>query len=298
MEHVVKLVNVEVRRSGQPILKDVTWTVDAGQNWVILGPNGAGKTTLVNLLTGRVFPSYDKDNPSEAKVLDYRLGRVDLSELRTIVGMATSGEEHLIPRRLPILDILLSALYGKTYRGREEYEEQDLQRAMDLLHIFGIAQLAERDFQTLSEGERQRVIIARALMTDPEILVLDEPTAGQDWAHYTEIMEFLKSLNDAGITIVLITHDMHLTLEYTDRAIVMSDGRVIAEESSASVLADPELTKAASLRTTSLYDLALRVGEQEALGSPLDPTAFIEQFIARENQWREDVLAEHLGTGR
>lgn len=257
MEHVVKLENVEVRRSGQPILKDVSWKVDPGQNWVILGPNGAGKTTLVNLLTGRVFPSYDKDNPSDARVLDYRLGRVDLSELRTIVGMATSGEEHLIPRRLPILDILLSALYGKTYRGREEYEEMDVQRAMDLLHIFGIAQLAERDFQTLSEGERQRVIIARALMTDPEILVLDEPTAGLDMGARELLMMALEEIakDPNAPVMILVTHHVEEIPRGFTHAALMNAGSITAAGPINDVLVDDVVS--------SNFGLPLKIGYTE-----------------------------------
>jgi iron complex transport system ATP-binding protein len=257
MEHVVKLENVEVRRSGQPILKDVSWKVDPGQNWVILGPNGAGKTTLVNLLTGRVFPSYDKDNPSDARVLDYRLGRVDLSELRTIVGMATSGEEHLIPRRLPILDILLSALYGKTYRGREEYEDMDVQRAMDLLHIFGIAQLAERDFQTLSEGERQRVIIARALMTDPEILVLDEPTAGLDMGARELLMMALEEIakDPNAPVMILVTHHVEEIPRGFTHAALMNAGSITAAGPINDVLVDDVVS--------SNFGLPLKIGYTE-----------------------------------
>lgn len=253
----MKMENVEVRRAGQPILKDVTWSIEPGQNWVILGPNGAGKTTLVNLLTGRVFPSYKKDNPSTAEVLGYKLGRVDVSELRTVVGMSSSGEEHLIPGRLPVLDILLSALYGKTTRGREEYEDQDMQRAMDLLHIFGIAQLSEREFHTLSEGERQRVQIARSLMTDPQILILDEPTAGLDMGARELLMVALEEIakDRRAPALLLVTHHVEEIPRGFTHAALMNAGSITAAGPINDILVDDVVS--------SNFGLPLKVGHED-----------------------------------
>ncbi|MDO5034660.1 MAG: ATP-binding cassette domain-containing protein [Actinomycetaceae bacterium] len=240
MEHVVKLRNVGVSRDGQPILKDVSWTVDQGQNWVILGPNGAGKTTLVNLLTGRVFPSYSKEKPHTAKVLDYRLGRVDLTELRTIVGVSSSGQQHLVAGRLPVVDLLLSALYGKIFRGRDEYEEQDFRRASDLLHIMGVGHLAERRFETLSEGERQRVLICRALMTDPEILILDEPTAGLDMGARELLIMALEEIgkDKNAPVMVLVTHHVEEIPRGFTHAALMNGGSITAAGPINDVLVD------------------------------------------------------------
>ena len=253
----------------------------------ICGTNGAGKSTLAKLICG-----FEKPDSGRIYLNDEDITEAPIARRGRKIGFVIQNPNQMISKTMIMEEVSLAL------ENIDISEDEKRTRIEQALRTCGLWAYREWPISALSYGQRKRVTIASVMVTTPDIIILDEPTAGQDWAHYTEIMEFLKSLNDAGITIVLITHDMHLTLEYTDRAIVMSDGRVIAEESSASVLADPELTKAASLRTTSLYDLALRVGEQEALGSPLDPTAFIEQFIARENQWREDVLAEHLGTGR
>lgn len=249
MEHVVDLHNVEVRRDNNPILKDVTWTVNAGENWVILGPNGAGKTTLVNLLTGRVFPSISPDSEYTAKVLDYRLGRVDLKDLRTIVGMASSGEEHLVGSKLAVMDLLLSALYGKIFRGREEYEEQDLSRASDLLHIMGVGYLAERRFSTLSEGERQRVLICRALMADPEVLILDEPTAGLDLGARELLMMALEEIgkDKNAPAMILVTHHVEEIPRCFTHAALMNAGSIVAAGPIEEVLVDDVVSSAFGL---------------------------------------------------
>lgn len=251
MEHVVNLENVEVRRDGNPILKHVSWTVDPGQNWVVLGPNGAGKTTLVNLLTGRVFPSYI-DEPFTANVLDYKLGHVDLSDLRTIVGMATSGENHLVGAKLIVLDLLLSALYGKIFKGREEYEEQDITRATDLLQIMSIGSLAERRVSTLSEGERQRVMICRALMTDPEILVLDEPTAGLDMGARELLILALEEISKDkhAPALILVTHHVEEIPRGFTHAALMNDGSITDAGPIETVLVDDVVSSAFGLPLT------------------------------------------------
>lgn len=240
MEHVVQLQDVDVRRAGKEILSAVNWTVDAGQNWVILGPNGAGKTTLVKLLTGRVFPSYSENSPSSATVLGYRLGRVDLTDLRTVVGMCSAGEEHFLPQQETVIDLLLSTLYGKTVRGREAYEDQDRQRASDLLHIFGIGQLAERRFGTLSEGERQRVQIARALMADPQVLILDEPTAGLDMGARELLMMALEEIakDRRAPALVLVTHHVEEIPRGFTHAAVMNAGSIVAAGPIEDILVD------------------------------------------------------------
>lgn len=234
------LENVDVRRAGKPILTAVNWTVNPGENWVILGPNGAGKTTLVKLLTGRVFPSYTEGRDSQAHILGYRLGRVDLSELRTVVGMSSAGEEHLLPHDEKVFDVLLSTLYGKTMRGREEYEDEDRSRASDLLHIFGIGQLAERRFATLSEGESQRVQIARALMADPQILILDEPTAGLDMGARELLMIALEEIarDRRAPALILVTHHVEEIPRGFTHAAVMNAGSIVAAGPIEDILVD------------------------------------------------------------
>lgn len=254
--NVVELANIEVRRQGKPILKDLDWTVKPGQNWVILGPNGAGKTTLVQLLTGRVFPSFRRDNPATAKVLGYQLGRVDLSELRTVVGIASAAERALLPARQPVLDAVISVLYGRSVRGREEYEDTDLARARDLLAIFGIAHLAERELATLSEGETQRVHIARALMSDPQILILDEPTAGLDLGARELLMMALEEIaaDRRAPALVLVTHHVEEIPRGFTHAALMSEGSVVAAGKLEDVLADEVVSSvfALPLNVTSI----------------------------------------------
>ncbi|MDO5721032.1 MAG: ATP-binding cassette domain-containing protein [Actinomycetaceae bacterium] len=239
-KNVVELANVEVRRQGRPIVKDLDWTVRPGENWVILGPNGAGKTTLVQMLTGRVFPSYRQDTPATAKVLNYRLGRVDLSELRTVVGIASAAERALLPGDQPVIDALMSVLYGRSVRGREEYEDTDLQRAHDLLHIFGIAHLAPRQLRTLSEGETQRVHIARALMTDPQILILDEPTAGLDLGARELLMLALEEIaaDKRAPALILVTHHVEEIPRGFTHAALMNEGAIVSSGPIEDVLVD------------------------------------------------------------
>lgn len=284
---ILRLENIEFGINETEIIKGISTEIYRGEVVAICGTNGAGKSTLAKLICG-----FEKPDSGRIYLNDEDITEAPIARRGRKIGFVIQNPNQMISKTMIMEEVSLAL------ENIDISEDEKRTRIEQALRTCGLWAYREWPISALSYGQRKRVTIASVMVTTPDIIILDEPTAGQDWAHYTEIMEFLKSLNDAGITIVLITHDMHLTLEYTDRAIVMSDGRVIAEESSASVLADPELTKAASLRTTSLYDLALRVGEQEALGSPLDPTAFIEQFIARENQWREDVLAEHLGTGR
>lgn len=284
---ILQLENIEFGINDVEIIKGISTEIYRGEVVAICGTNGAGKSTLAKLICGFEIPDSGRvylngEDITEAPIA--RRGRK--------IGFVIQSPNQMISKTMILEEVSLAL------QNIDISEDEKNTRIEQALRTCGLWAYREWPISALSYGQRKRVTIASVMVTTPDVIILDEPTAGQDWAHYTEIMEFLKSLNDTGITIVLITHDMHLTLEYTDRAIVMSDGRVLAAQSSASVLADPELTRAASLRTTSLYDLALRLGEDDDSGGSLDPTAFIEQFIAREIEWREDVLADHLGTGR
>ena len=167
-------------------------------------------------------------------------------------------------------------------RVRGVPEEEVKERVYDKLKICGLYPFRNWPVSALSFGQKKRVTIASILVMNPEILILDEPTAGQDYRHYTEIMEFLKHLNETlGITIIMITHDMHLMLEYTDRAIVIADGELIADDKPAKVLTDEAVADRAYLKKTSLYDLAVRCGIEDASG-------FAERFIYYERQVRAD----------
>jgi energy-coupling factor transport system ATP-binding protein len=164
-------------------------------------------------------------------------------------------------------------------RQRKVPEDEIRKKVEDALKVCGLYQFRNWPISALSFGQKKRVTIASILALDPKMMILDEPTAGQDYKHYTEIMEFLKALRDRGITIVMITHDMHLMLEYTHRAVVFSGGTVIADDTSARILTNPDIIKRANLKETSLYDLALLCGIDE-------PSAFVQHFIDYEEENR------------
>ncbi|MCS4484254.1 ATP-binding cassette domain-containing protein [Gleimia sp. 6138-11-ORH1] len=253
MNNVVDFRNVSVRRGGKYILKNVDWTIEPGQNWVILGANGAGKTTLVNLLTGRVFPCYEPENPGEAKVLDYQLGKVDVTDLRTVVGIASSHENHLFDTYDTVLNIVVAALYGKTIRGREAYDQVDIERAKDLLKILAIDHLTDRIFASLSQGEAQRVLIARALVADPEILVLDEPTAGLDMGARELLLLALEEIakDRHAPALVLVTHHVEEIPVGFTHAILLKEAQVQEAGPIAGVLTNEKVS--------ATFDLPLEV---------------------------------------
>ncbi|MCA5893466.1 ABC transporter ATP-binding protein [Isoptericola sp. NEAU-Y5] len=203
MSAVLDLQGVTVRRGPKTILDGVDWQVNEGERWVVLGPNGAGKTTLLQILAGRLHPT-----AGTADLLGERIGRVDVFELRPRIGFSSAALAERIPGHEKVRDVVLTAAYGVTGRWQEEYEAFDDERAGDLLAAFDVAELADRHYGTLSEGERKRVQIARALMTDPEILLLDEPGAGLDLAGREELVGALSELagDEASPVLVLVTH--------------------------------------------------------------------------------------------
>jgi energy-coupling factor transport system ATP-binding protein len=171
---------------------------------------------------------------------------------------------------------------GLVLRGVSEEEIE--RRVEKALKVCGLYSFRKWPISALSFGQKKRVTIASILVLEPEMIILDEPTAGQDFKHYTEMMTFLKTLNQSGMTVVMITHDMHLMLEYTQRALVLSEGKLLADDVPAAILTDPRIIAAASLKRTSLYDLALRAGME-------DPLRFVRHFIDYERVQREDALA-------
>ena len=223
MSAVLDLQGVTVRRGTTTILDAVDWQVNEGERWVILGRNGAGKTTVLQVASARMHPTAGR-----AEILGERLGRVDVFELRPRIGLASAALAERIPADETVRDVVLTAAYGVTGRWRESYEEFDTERADDLLRAFGVDALAERLFGTLSEGERKRVQIARALMTDPEVLLLDEPAAGLDLGGREELVGALSELagDPASPVLVLVTHHVEEIPPGFTHLMLLRDGKV------------------------------------------------------------------------
>jgi len=240
MGDVLELSEVSVRRGSTLILDNVSWSVEEGERWVVLGPNGAGKTTLMQLASARMHPT-----AGTVDILGERLGKIDVFELRPRIGLASAALADRIPGGERVLDVVLTASYGVTGRWRESYDPMDEARARDLLAAFGVERFAERMFGTLSEGERKRVQIARALMTDPELLILDEPAAGLDLGGREELVGALSELANYPLApvLVLITHHVEeVPPGFTD-ALLMREGGVVAAGPLDAVMTPQNLSK-------------------------------------------------------
>ena len=237
---VLQLQDVTIRRGGTTILDSVSWSVADGERWVVLGPNGAGKTTLLQIASGRMHPT-----SGVAHVLGKRLGAVDVFELRTRGGVASAALADRIPGGESVLDVVLTAAYGATGRWHERYEALDHERARTLLDVFGVGHLAERTFGTLSEGERKRAQIARALMTDPELLLLDEPAAGLDLGGREELLGALTelALDPRSPVLVLVTHHVEEVPAGFTHGLLVRGGRVHAAGPLADVLTPQNLSE-------------------------------------------------------
>ena len=223
---VIAAEQVNVLRSGRHLLRDLSWQVELDERWVILGPNGAGKTTLLNLAAGRSHPT-----SGTMHVLGERIGRTDLQELRTRVGFSTSALSERIPGGELVRDVVVTASWSVVGRFRESYDSQDVARATTLLREWGMGSLTEREYGTLSEGERKRTQIARALMTDPELLLLDEPAAGLDLGGREDLVSTLSVLAmdaDSPAT-VLVSHHVEEIPPGFSHAMLLREGRVVAQ---------------------------------------------------------------------
>ncbi|MEX0427154.1 ABC transporter ATP-binding protein [Nocardioides sp. DS6] len=225
MAAVIELSDVTIRRGKNVLLDAVSWTVEEDERWVILGPNGAGKTTLLQIAAAQMHPT-----SGVAQVLGEQLGRVDVFELRPRIGLTSAALAERIPRQELVRDVVVSASYGVVGRWREEYDELDHGRAHDLLVEVGIKHLADRTFGTLSEGERKRVQVARALMVDPELLLLDEPAAGLDLGGREDLVSTLSMLAydpDSPAT-VLVSHHVEEIPPGFSHVLMLRQGRIVA----------------------------------------------------------------------
>jgi iron complex transport system ATP-binding protein len=245
---VASLDNVTVRRGTSTLLRDVDWRIHAGQRWVVIGANGAGKTTLLQTLAGAIRPT-----SGAVSLLGEWLDDADLDELLPRVGWASAALADLIPCEEAVLDVVLTASHASLRRGRERYDPADITRAHDLLTQVGCRRLVDRRFGSLSEGERKRVQLARAVMTDPELLLLDEPAAGLDLGGREALLRLLGRLADdsAAPVQVLVSHHVEEVPEGFTHALLLREGTVVAAGPIEDTLTSPALSQA--------YGLPLRV---------------------------------------
>jgi iron complex transport system ATP-binding protein len=237
---VIAFDRVSVIRSGNFLVRSLSWQVELDERWVVLGPNGAGKTTLLNLASGRLHPSR-----GTAWVLGERLGRTDVNELRTRIGLSTGQFAERVPPAERVVDVVVTAAWSVVGRWRENYDPQDEARARQLLGQLGMGALTEREFGTLSEGERKRTLIARALMTDPELMLLDEPTAGLDLGGREDLVARLTGLAEDpdSPAMVLVTHHVEEIPPGFTHAMLLREGTIVASGLLGEVMTADNLTK-------------------------------------------------------
>ena len=233
--------NITLRRGGRDLVGPVSWQVELDERWVVLGPNGAGKTSLLRIAAAMEHPS-----AGVAYVLGERLGRTDTAELRYRVGLSSSALAQRVPDDEQVRDLVVSAGYAVLGRWRESYDELDYRRAVDMLESVGAEHLAERRYGTLSEGERKRVLIARALMADPELLLLDEPAAGLDLGGREELVARLADLaaDPDAPAVVLVTHHVEEIPPGFTHALLLAEGQVVASGFLDEVLTSENLSSA------------------------------------------------------
>lgn len=244
MTAVAELAGVSVIRGGATLLEGIDWAVDESDRWVVIGPNGAGKTTLLQILAAQLHPT-----TGVVELLGEKLGSVDVFELRPRIGLTSAALADRLPRSEKVSDVVVSASYAVLGRWREEYDEMDHRRAGALLNELGIGHLLDRTFGTLSEGERKRVQIARALMTDPELMLLDEPAAGLDLAGREQLVRSLGDIaaGASAPSIVLVTHHVEEIPPGFTHVLLLRQGRIVSAGPIDEALTSETLTQAFGL---------------------------------------------------
>ena len=253
---------------GSQTLRDVSLTIHKGEMVSIVGKNGAGKSTFSKLVCG-----FETPDSGEILFQGRNLLQENIRHRAKHIGYVMQNPNQMISKTMIFDEVALSL------RNMGKSEEEIREKVEETLKVCGLFPFRNWPVSALSFGQKKRVTIASVLVQDPELIILDEPTAGQDFHHYTEIMEFLRGLNEKGVTVVMITHDMHLMLEYTPRALVFADGRLIADRSAAAVLCDPQLIRQAALKETSLFTLANQLGISPA-------EEFVQRFIEEDREVR------------
>jgi iron complex transport system ATP-binding protein len=238
MPQVLDFSDVVVRRNAKEIVSHLDWRVDDDQRWVVLGANGAGKTTVLQLAATLEHPTF-----GSVTILGERMGRTDVFELRPRIGFASSAMARRIPADETVLNVVLTAAFSVLGRWNEQYDRIDERRALRVLAEWKLDHLADRTFGTLSDGEQKRVQIARAVMTDPELLLLDEPTASLDLRHQLDVIETAKSCAARGVTVVAILHDLNLAGLLANRIVMLDGGRVAGDGTPAETITDAMLDR-------------------------------------------------------
>lgn len=270
LQPLLKLENItyQYNRKDRSVLNDVSVEFNRGEMLSIVGKNGAGKSTLCKAICGFVTPQSGK-----MTWLDQDFTQFSIKERADKIGFVMQNPNQMISKKMIFEEVAL----GLVLKGVPEVEIKE--RVEKVLKICGLHSFRHWPISALSFGQKKRVTIAAILVLEPEMIILDEPTAGQDFKHYTDMMTFLEKLNELGVTIAMITHDMHLMLEYTDRAIVLYDGKIIADTTPVKVLTDSQLVERASLKETSLFTFAQHLGMD-------DPFLFTENFMSYDQEVR------------
>lgn len=251
MNQILQFRDVSVIRGGKKILGPTNFTMNEGERWVVLGPNGAGKTTLFQLAGTQIHPSQ-----GSVSVLGETLGKVDVFELRPRIGLMTNGVLDFIPYEESVMNVVMTSAYAIYGRWEEAYDLWDESRAIGLLTTLGVRDLAERTFGTLSDGEKKRALIARALMPNPELMLLDEPASGLDLGGREDLLKRLTALasDQTAPATIMITHHIEEIPVGTTHALLLNEGETIAVGDIGDVITSDNLSKAYGLQVTVQHE--------------------------------------------